>query len=107
MTVPDSVSPAGFDLAEVDRLLTTTRAVRRRLDLERPVAREVVLDCLRVALRAPSGGNTQPWRWLVVDDPDLRAGLADLYRRAFGPYIEMQTAAVAAAGGDADSAIVR
>src|SRR5262245_39527042 len=107
MTIADSASPAGFDLAEVDRLLTTTRAVRRRLDLERPVTRETVLACLRVALQAPSGGNTQPWRWLIVDDQDVRAGLADLYRRAFEPYIETQKAAIAAAGGDAESSIVR
>jgi nitroreductase len=97
----------GFDLAQTDRLLTTTRAVRRRLDLDRPVEREVVLDCLRIATQAPSGGNTQPWRWLVIDDPDLRAGLADLYRQAWEPYIEMQKAAVRAAGGDDDSAIIR
>jgi nitroreductase len=98
---------AGFDLAQIDRLLTTTRAVRRRLDLDRPVERELVLDCLRVALQAPSGGNTQPWRWLVIDDPDVRAGLADIYRKAYGPYIEMQKEVVRAAGGDDDSAIIR
>jgi nitroreductase len=108
MTTPTRpVSPAGFDLAETDRLLTTTRAVRKRLDLERPVDREVVLDCLRVATQAPSGGNTQPWRWLVVDDPDTRARLADIYRKGYGPYIEMQKAAVVAAGGDDDNAILR
>lgn len=106
-TTGDTTGPAGFDLATVDRLLTTTRAVRRRLDLERPVDRSVVTECLRVALQAPSGGNTQPWRWIVVDDPDLRAGVADLYRRGFGPYIEMQRAAVAEAGGNPDNAIVR
>ena len=65
-----------FDLDQTDRLLTTTRAVRRRLDLDRPVERDVIFDCLRVALQAPTGGNRQGWRWLVVDDPDLRAGLA-------------------------------
>jgi nitroreductase len=100
-------STAGFDLAQTDRLLTTTRAVRRRLDLDRPVEREVVLDCLRIATQAPSGGNSQPWRWLVVDDPEVRAGLADLYRKGYGPYIEMQKAAVRAAGGDDDSPILR
>ena len=100
-------STAGFDLAQTDRLLTTTRAVRRRLDLDRPVEREVVLDCLRIATQAPSGGNSQPWRWLVVDDPEVRAGLADLYRNGYGPYIEMQKAAVRAAGGDDDSPILR
>ena len=109
MTTPTTshASAAGFDLAETDRLLTTTRAVRKRLDLERPVEREVVLDCLRVATQAPSGGNTQPWRWLVVDDPEVRAGLADIYRKGYGPYIEMQKAAVVAAGGDEDSPILR
>jgi nitroreductase len=108
MTTPTSpVSAAGFDLAETDRLLTTTRAVRKRLDLERPVERQVVLDCLRVATQAPSGGNTQPWRWLVVDDPEVRAGLADIYRTGYGPYIEMQKAAVVAAGGDENNAILR
>jgi nitroreductase len=101
-----TTTTAGFDLAQTDRLLTTTRAVRRRLDFARPVEREVVLDCLRVALQAPSGGNSQPWRWLVVDDPDVRLGLADLYREGYGPYIEMQKAAVRAAGGDDDSAII-
>jgi nitroreductase len=102
-----TTTTAGFDLTQTDRLLTTTRAVRRRLDFDRPVEREVVLDCLRVALQAPSGGNTQPWRWLVVDDPDVRAGLADLYRRAYDPYIEMQKDAVRAAGGDDRGPILR
>jgi nitroreductase len=102
-----TTTTAGFDLTQTDRLLTTTRAVRRRLDFDRPVEREVVLDCLRVALQAPSGGNSQPWRWLVIDDPDVRAGLADLYREGYRPYIEMQKAAVRAAGGDDDSAIIR
>jgi nitroreductase len=76
-----------FDLAQTDRLLTTTRAVRRRLDFSRPVEREVVLDCLRLAIQAPTGGNSQRWRWIVVDDEATRAGLAELYRRSFEPYI--------------------
>lgn len=83
----------GFDLAETDRLLTTTRAVRKRLDLDRPVSREVVLECLRVALQAPSGGNSQPWRWLVVDDPDTRRRLADVYRKGYAPYMADRKAA--------------
>jgi nitroreductase len=83
---------------DVDELLTTTRAVRKRLDLERPVPRAVVLECLRLALQAPTGGNTQRWRWLVVDDPEVRTGLADLYRKACEPYMAAQTKAVEAAG---------
>lgn len=71
-----------------DRLLTTTRAVRKRLDLTRPVPRSVVLDCLRLAIQAPTGGNSQGWRWLVVDDPDLRAAVAALYRKRANPYLD-------------------
>jgi nitroreductase len=96
-----------FDLGQTDRLLTTTRAVRRRLDLSRPVPREVILDCIEVANQAPSGGNSQPWRWLVVDDPATRDGLAAIYRKGYGPYIAMQKAAAEAAGVDPDSAVMR
>ena len=85
---------AGFDTAQTDRLLSTTRAVRKRLDLGRPVEREVVLDCLRVATQAPTGGNTQRWRWMVIDDPSVRAGLADLYRRSSGPYLSAGRSAI-------------
>lgn len=81
--------------------------MRKRLDLSRPVPREVVTECLSIATQAPSGGNTQPWRFLVVDDPDVRRGLAELYRDGYGPYIEMQKAAVRAAGGDDNSAVIR
>lgn len=81
-----------LDLATVDRLLTTTRAVRKRLDLSRPVEREVVLDCLRLATQAPTGSNLQTWRWLVVTDPVKRRAIADAYGRAFQPYITLMTA---------------
>jgi nitroreductase len=71
---------SGFDLGTVDELLTTTRAVRWRLDLARPVELGVVVECLRVAMQAPTGSNQQTWRWLVVTDPDVRVALAELYR---------------------------
>jgi nitroreductase len=87
-----------FDLTQTDRLLTTTRSVRRRLDLSRPVDINVVVDCLRVAIQAPTGGNIQGWRWLIVDDPELRRELADLYRRSFEPYIAARREEMAAAG---------
>jgi nitroreductase len=76
-----------FELHDTDRLLTTTRAVRKRLDFSRPVSRDVVLDCLRLAIQAPTGGNRQGWRWVVVDDADTRAALADIYRRRAEPYL--------------------
>lgn len=69
-----------------DELLTTTRAVRRRLDLSRPVPRELVEECLRVAMQAPTGSNLQGWQWVVVDDPEKRKGLADLYGPSFDAY---------------------
>ena len=94
MTVP-------FDLSQTDKLLTTTRSVRKRLDLERPVPREVVLECLGIALQAPSGGNSQPWRWLIVDDADTRKRLAALYQRSHDPYMAANREAVEA-GGRAD-----
>jgi nitroreductase len=76
-----------FDLGQTDKLLATTRSVRRRLDLERPVQREVLLDCIRLAVQAPTGGNAQTWRWLIVDDADTRAALGDLYRRMGDRYL--------------------
>ena len=71
---------ADLDLATVDTLLSTTRAVRKRLDFSRPVPRDVILECLRLAIQAPTGSNAQLWRWLVVEDPATRAALAELYR---------------------------
>jgi nitroreductase len=69
-----------MDLATVDHLLSTTRAVRKRLDLTRPVPPAVILECLRLAIQAPTGSNAQRWRWLVVTDPATRAAIAELYR---------------------------
>lgn len=70
-----------------DELLTTTRSVRRRLDLTRPVARETVEECLRLAFQAPNGSNLQRWRWIVVDDPDVRAAMAEINRGALADQI--------------------
>jgi nitroreductase len=72
---------APFDLSVTDELLSTTRAVRRRLDLERPVERDVILDCIRLSQQAPTGGNAQGWSWVVVTDPGKRKALAELYTR--------------------------
>lgn len=76
----------GFDTEQVDRLLTTTRSVRRRLDLTRPVDLVLVEQCLEIALQAPASGAArgQDWRWIVVTDSRVRAELGDLYRAWHG-----------------------
>ena len=76
-----------FDLGQTDRLLATTRSVRRRLDLTRPVPRDVVLECLRLAVQAPTASNGQRWRWVAVDDPATRRALGDIYRRMGERYL--------------------
>lgn len=76
-----------IEVAAADELLTTTRAVRRRLDLERPVPREPILEAIAVAQQAPTGGNEQGWGFVVVTDEVLRSRLADLYREAAGGYL--------------------
>jgi nitroreductase len=75
-----------IDVAGADRLLTTTRSVRKRLDLKRAVPPEVVERALEVAMQAPTGSNMQTWHFVVVTDPAKRAGLAKLYKRAFDTY---------------------
>ncbi|ORB67389.1 nitroreductase family protein [Mycobacterium scrofulaceum] len=76
-----------MDLATVDELLTTTRSVRRRLDLDRPVGRDVILECIRLAMQAPTASNAQDWRWLVITDADKRAAIAEIYRSVGAEYL--------------------
>ena len=78
---------APFNLEETDRLLSTTRAVRKRLDFSREVPRELLLDCVRLAQQAPTGSNTQLWRWVIVTDADKRAAISDVYARG-SEYLE-------------------
>jgi nitroreductase len=75
------------DIASVDELLTTTRAVRKRLDLTRPVGRDVILDCVRIAMQAPTASNGQDWRWLVITDAAKRAAIAEIYRSIGAEYL--------------------
>ena len=76
-----------MDIASVDELLTTTRSVRKRLDLTRPVGRDVILECIRLAMQAPTASNTQDWRWLVITDADKRAAIAEVYRSVGADYL--------------------
>jgi nitroreductase len=75
-----------------DELLTTTRSVRKRLDLSRPVSREVLLECLELALQAPTGSNNQGWQWMFVTDPEKKRAIADIYGKHFDPYVEAKGA---------------
>jgi nitroreductase len=76
-----------IDVLSVDEVLTTTRAVRLRLDLERPVDLQIVYDCIDIAEQAPTGGNQGSRRWIVVRDPDVRRRLAELYRQVAGRFM--------------------
>ncbi len=76
-----------FDLEQTDALLSTTRAVRKRLDFDREVPDDVLLECLQLAIQAPTGSNRQGWRWMVVRDAEKKEALADLYRQAGGAYL--------------------
>ena len=73
----------------LDELLITTRSVRKRLDLTRPVEREVIEECLALALQAPTPSNMQNWHFVVVTDPDKRAALAELYRKGREIYLTL------------------
>ena len=83
-----------------DELLTTTRTVRKRLDLQRPVPMELIRECLTIALQAPSGSNRQHWEWIVVTDPDRRAAIGEYYRRAWEAYAASPAYAGAQGGDD-------
>lgn len=96
-----------FDLDQVDRLLTTTKAVRRRLDLERHVDRATVVECIRLASYAPNASNAQEWHWIVVDDPELRARVGEQYRKCTVPVVSKMLAAKEADGDEAGARISR
>ena len=78
-----------MDIASVDELLTTTRSVRKRLDLNRPVSHDVILECIQLAMQAPTASNAQDWRWLVITDADKRAAIADIYRSIGAEYLAL------------------
>jgi nitroreductase len=81
-----------MDIASVDEVLTTTRSVRKRLDLTRPVGRDVILECLQVAMQAPTASNAQDWRWLVITDADKRAAIAKIYASIGAEYLAQAAA---------------
>ena len=80
-----------------DQLLTTTRAVRKRLDFDRPVPLSLVEECVKIALQAPSGSNARGWHFMVVTDPDKRARIGEIYREVYAGYASMPISAHALA----------
>ncbi|MFF0344696.1 nitroreductase family protein [Kribbella sp. NPDC004875] len=76
-----------------DQLLTTTRAVRKRLDLDKPVPRELIRELIDIAVQAPSGSNGQTWHWLVITDQDKRKTIGEYYRRSLQKYFAAKDAA--------------
>ncbi|MGK2865199.1 MAG: nitroreductase family protein [Mycobacterium sp.] len=71
-----------------DEVLTTTRSVRKRLDFDKPVPRDVLMECLDIALQAPTGSNSQGWQWVFVEDAEKKKAIADIYRVAATPYLD-------------------
>jgi nitroreductase len=84
-----------FDLTQTDKLLTTTRSVRKRLDFDAPVDLDEIQECIAIACQAPTGGNVQDWRWIVVTDAEKRAKLAELYNRTAIPYFAANRKSIA------------
>jgi nitroreductase len=83
------------DISSVDELLTTTRSVRKRLDLTRPVDPDVILQCVRLAMQAPTASNAQDWRWVIVTDAGKRAAIAEIYRSIGADYLAHAAATTA------------
>lgn len=82
-----SATVTELPIVDFETVLTTTRAVRRRLDFDRPVDEDVVLDCLRIAVQAPTGGNAQDWRFVLIGDPEVKRRIADVYHDCFEEYV--------------------
>jgi nitroreductase len=95
-----------MDLASTDHLLTTTRSVRKRLDLTRPVEPEVIQECIEIALQAPNGGNLRQPHFVVVTDAAKRAELAQIYRRASAAHLERMRGVYSAALSESASYLV-
>jgi len=85
-TTPDAAASDRPELG-IDELLTTTRSVRKRLDLTRTVSLDLVKECLEIAIQAPTGSNSQTWHFVVISDPDLREKIGGYYRHSVERYL--------------------
>jgi nitroreductase len=75
-----------MSLMDAHKILTTTRAVRKRLDFDKPVSRELIMECLEVAIQAPTGSNSQGWQWMIVTDPEKKRVIGEYYRESWYEY---------------------
>ncbi len=82
MTEPDGRQMSAYEA------LTTTRSVRKRLDLQRPVDLAIITECLDIALQAPSGSNRQTWHFVVIDDATTRQAIGEIYRQTVVEYLD-------------------
>jgi len=85
----------GFDLDQTDLLLKTTKQVRKRLDLTRAVPYEELLECIDIASHAPMGGNLERNRWMIIDDADTKAKIAEYFAAGGRPYLDANSEAPA------------
>ncbi|MFZ9482212.1 MAG: nitroreductase family protein [Ilumatobacteraceae bacterium] len=69
-----------------DELLSTTRAVRKRLDFERPVPDDLIRECVALAMQSPSGSNDMSMQFVVVRDPERKAAIGEIYRQCYAMY---------------------
>src|SRR5438309_4352844 len=76
----------------VDELLTTTRSVRKRLDFDKPVSRDVLMECLDLALQAPTGSNSQGWQWVFVEDAEKKKAIGEIYLNNARGYLSAPAA---------------
>ena len=78
----------------VDEVLTTTRSVRKRLDFDKPVSRDLLMECLELALQAPTGSNSQGWQWVFVEDADKKKAIGEVYLANARVYLSSPSARV-------------
>src|SRR4051794_20251617 len=99
---PDAAEPV---VTQIDEVLATTRAVRRRLDLERPVDNQLLLDCIDLAEQAPTGGNLGSRRWIIVRDQRVKDELGELYREGAGSFLAATAERLAGSGHPSENVI--
>lgn len=90
---------------DADQLLSTTRAVRKRLDFSRPVDDQVIRECVEVAMQSPSGSNNMTMQFVIVRDPTKRAAIGDIYRQCYEIYRSLDGVYIGSIdkGGDAEN----